>query len=233
VIVLTLALILIGNYYWKQNEIGLSPGPLEEGLIGHYNLDGNEKDSSGLGNDGVSVYGKVSYVDDAERGKVAKFGGRYYISLDSMDGEINPNGGTISVWIKPEDTNQAKAGYVINGVGANANRYYLQWYKWKTWSKPRFRFCKGNPAVCTKWKELSLNNWHNVVMVWRTVNGVQKMKGYVDGVLVDVEKPFKGTGAGGSFKIGSARYAGTDFKGLIDDVRFYNRALSEAEIKGL
>jgi hypothetical protein len=78
---------------------------------------------------------------------------------------------------------------------------------------------------------MSDGEWHHVAAVY---NG-SVMKLYVDGKL-DATKPWDGGIAKNNFNVligENAEKSGRCFDGLIDDVRIYNYALSESEIKAL
>ena len=78
---------------------------------------------------------------------------------------------------------------------------------------------------------VSDGEWHHVVGVY---NG-NVMKLYVDGKL-DATKPWAGGIAKNNFDVligENAEKKGRCFDGLVDDVRVYNYALPESEIKAL
>lgn len=87
----------------------------------------------------------------------------------------------------------------------------------------------------TYWKEViasySLNEWYHVVLV----QDGNVIKGYKNGVLVSSLD--MGSNLGGHYysyhKIANYTNSNYPFNGLIDEVRIYNRALSEAEIQKL
>jgi hypothetical protein len=70
------------------------------------------------------------------------------------------------------------------------------------------------------------NGWHHVAVT----SDVSQARFFIDGVL-DVERAYGPTylSAGGAYTIGS-RGASQFFKGLLDEVAIYNRALSADEI---
>lgn len=79
--------------------------------------------------------------------------------------------------------------------------------------------------------------WYHVVL---TANTASYLNGYVNGILAfSVPIPagslglYSGSGTINVLRVGSQQSAAGAFKGLIDDVRIYNRALSPQEVAGL
>jgi hypothetical protein len=68
-------------------------------------------------------------------------------------------------------------------------------------------------------------NWHRIGFVW---DGSHR-KLYVDGVVAaeDTQPPLAGSVDGLYIGCGKAMEAGTFWSGLIDDVRIYNRVVSQ------
>lgn len=82
----------------------------------------------------------------------------------------------------------------------------------------------------------SVGNWYHVACTYNKTTGVQML--YVNGQLVDTRKhPAGNTVVPLTFysdmKIGSNAGLTGYFNGIIDDVRIYNRALSDQEIQDI
>ena len=80
------------------------------------------------------------------------------------------------------------------------------------------------------------DTWHHVAGTYNKTNGEQKL--YVDGLLVNTKyHPHGNTIVPLTYypdmRIGYSRVDNRYFKGTIDDVRLYNRALSEEEVQDL
>jgi hypothetical protein len=71
-------------------------------------------------------------------------------------------------------------------------------------------------------------NWHHIGFVW---NGAYRTL-YVDGVIVAEDIQSNLASSSNGLYIGTDKNldAGTFFSGLIDDIRIYNKALSQAQI---
>lgn len=82
--------------------------------------------------------------------------------------------------------------------------------------------------------KISDNKWHHIVALF---NGKeQKVRVYVDGVLIHISLKLRGNSMAdcGDSELQIGRWWHMDarnFSGLLDDLRIYNRALTEAEIK--
>jgi hypothetical protein len=204
---------------------------LNDGLVAYYPFNGNATDESGNGNDGTvngatlttDRFGNVNDAYDFD-------GINDYILVNSSDSLNIDHRLTIAAWIK-KDSTKRYAGIVGND-----------------WSGYTFMFDKeGNQlrlelAQKTAWVSfhnshtIENNTWYYVVVTFDSLNeNTNKVTFYVNGQkgnelptsysdLNDMSKLYIGyQGCCGS------RY----FDGNIDDVRIYNRALSECEIKSL
>jgi len=197
---------------WLVNAYDL-PGPSPTALVSHYEFDGNAADTVG-GNNGTEV-GNPTYAAGRYNQAISLDGDGDYVNCGN-DASFNITSAvTISAWFK--GTFDGSLGRIIekgynwmlcSGYGDNAAFYCLG-----------FGILEGSATV-------NDNQWHHVAGVF---DG-SKMYLYVDGD-VDAVKT-----AAGSLKVSTSNvYIGGNtsrsFNGLIDDVRIYSRALSEAEIE--
>jgi len=201
---------------------------LNEGLVAYYPFNGNANDESGNGNDGT-VNGATLTEDRLGNAENA-------YSFDGIDDYIFVNGSdslnsteqiTISAWI-------------------NSNSDLFQGIVWKETPGPDYGMVTtGNvdgfsvSLDGTTWTSIesqthSLNEWY---LLTSTYDGA-KISIFVDGQLsnfssasgiiqLDINVPL---GIGVWLRGGEPLY---HFSGLIDDIRIYNRALSECEVKSL
>jgi hypothetical protein len=101
--------------------------------------------------------------------------------------------------------------------------YYL--YTWG--GEPTFSVVSGGAAAsASSSKNIDWNEWHQLA----GTNDGSNIRLYVDGVL-------KGSGpSAGKTGVSDSAYIGytssTYYYGVLDDVRIYNRALSEYELRG-
>jgi len=200
---------------------------LTKGLVAHYEFEGNANDSSGNGNDGIE-HGGVSYIDGVI-GKASKFMGSMneYIQVSNSESLSIKNQISISVWAKV-DTFVFSINPIVT-KGYNTEDYTL----WLT---------KNGSSLLLNWntsqqfweydnKTIESDTWVYVTITYDK-NHVQY---FINGVKT-FERNFNLTIHTNSepLYIGSS-YPGADeyFKGQIDDLRIYNRALNQAEITAL
>ena len=183
------------------------------------------KDLSGWGNHGTLVNGPTWSTGRA--GKCLNFDG----SDDYVDVNDFQLGGEITVegWVYPT-AHQNWQRMIDFGNGEYADNIILAASNGTT-GKPAFDvYIGGTVYTATSPDAISLNSWHFLVGVL----GGGRVKLYVDNVLKgDVAGP-----SGLNNLIRTNNYIGRSnwsadafFKGLIDEVRIYNRALSESEIQ--
>ncbi|MDP2668718.1 MAG: LamG-like jellyroll fold domain-containing protein [bacterium] len=201
-------------------------------LVGWWKLDENPgqdgtiiADWSGSGNNGTfyTAEGNTNKSGNGVIGRALNFDG-----VDDRVGTSNAeNPGTsnwtVSAWVKTS----ASGGYVAYDSSGGADKYILS----VTGGKGAFSAdCGSGTGTITGVKNVSDSNWHLLTGVRTGANSIVL---YVDGINerngtfpsgcsgIDVSNPFF---------IGSAGGVSNFFNGMIDDVRVYNRALSEPEI---
>ncbi len=93
-----------------------------------------------------------------------------------------------------------------------------------------FAFESNELMPATVAKLVTLNTWHHVAIVQ---DAARAQSIYVDGVAAPATRPPQHCEGTSPFHIGSPDGTGGFFQGSLDDVRFYNRALSPAEVSAL
>ncbi len=208
-------------------------GNLNNGLVAYYPFDGNANDKSGNGNHGVEHNG-VTYVAGIS-GQAAMFDGEDdFISIwskEEINQNINTNEGTVCVWFNIAEESSGNSSFIYQYYGDNNDRLYLN-AEYTTPASADLRMGVGDTHKSSC--KVTANSWNNAVMIW-TSDGVMKL--YINGLFVN-----KGTftNPGFQFKGNEQFYFGRGwdgnpafYSGAIDDLRIYNRALSEAEIQEL
>ncbi len=218
---------------WRRPLLpNISPG--DSGLVAYYPFSGNTLDATGHGHDGTIV-GNVSYVTDmdghAER--ALQFDGTSgYVRVDSVRG-LSLQTYTITAIIKPDDflTNR---GVLTRPSPSNCTIYFysssiLRGWPLVGWDKPIGGWTYGviqvDPIDTTTFTHIAVSL------------GGGLMKGYVNGILqksfsvADSDIPVL-TNTPLYIGLGYATSSTKDmyFKGVIDEVRIYNRVLSDSEI---
>jgi len=195
-------------------------------LVGYWRFDEGSGttayDSSGNGNDGTLI-GGAQWVE-GQLGGALEFDGSGarvdapYIPLDSRTF-------TITMWVNPVlYTNEQVVFSQVQTNATNTSMHY------RLWGDGRVRMGFYSNDLDTVAGTVADNNWYHITFWYDFEN--QNRRIYINGVL-DAEGsagPYLGTS--GDTVIGSW---GTSqwFRGIIDDVRIYTRALTDTEILGV
>jgi len=162
--------------------------------------------------------------DDGKGGEALKFSGGHVDcgadkSLTDIGDQI-----TLEAWIKPE-----KPGWAIfAGISRSGNNSYVI-----AWSdQTRVDFNLWNGALET-WpfhsvEQLDVGKWHHIAGVYDGSEAIIYINGEVDN-----EKKFEGVlkHNGENFWMGARKSDGLPYHGILDELRLYNRGLSQAEIE--
>jgi hypothetical protein len=202
-------------------------------LIAHYPFDGNASDASGNANNGSLVGGIVSTTDRFGNPNSAyEFNGlNSYVSV--------PNSASLS----SPSTACTQAGWVmlygVSKVGSGFNPLIMK--SLETTNAFMYRMV-ANPtyigAAFNNWnthmsggQTTPLNEWHHVATVFNS----STLKIYYDGTLVATQPMVMTITADTRALTIGADVPGVleIFFGKIDDVRIYNRALSDADVTQL
>ena len=203
-------------------------------LVAHYKLDGNANDASENNLNGT-INGTVTATTDrfGNPNGAMSFNGNEdnYISVSSHL-PFRSNNITLTAWVKLTDNSyQTFAGKAFGNCISNSYTigYNTLNYMSFTW----------NSADCNDFQELqsssSINTWVHIAQVLDDVNNLHKL--YLNGVLVQTQ-PFTSS----IIYDNSPFYLGKDLEfadtpnpmnGSLDDVRFYNYALTDAEIAAI
>ncbi len=203
-------------------------------LLGWWNFDdGTANDSSTYGHHGT-IRGDVTIVEDANifgaGNKVGYFpgGDGNDISCGGGGGETWANGMeeiTIAAWVQI-DQYTTEYQYIAAKEGA------WRIMRYSTTTSPRF-YTNGTPTSLLASTDIQGGDWHHICGV---SDGTTKYI-YIDGVLENSVTRVLGIYdstyniiIGGTERPDSLHRM---WKGLIDDVRLYDRSLAESEVRGL
>ena len=202
--------------------------PLSNGLVGYWPLDGSvtnwatgqTQDLSGNGNVGSLVSMSTTSAPVAGKmGQALNFDlGGYITAVDQSS--PNPSDITVSAWIKLSADGSAFR-YLLDKTSGGGG--YL------------FKYTLAGATLITGGSGRSsgisypLNTWHHIVGSYQS--GSNQIRLYSDGVLADVGTGGAMTTNSGSLTIGNG--PGGTFKGVVDDIRIYNRVLSGSEVAQL
>ncbi len=207
--------------------------PINNGLVACYPFNGNANDESGHGNNGVVTGATLTSDRNGNANKAYYFNGTSDYILAPNSSSLQPTN-TLSVcaWVKP-DVNSNQWTPVLS------KRYTPSSDPWNSYSidggaannqKWLFNVSKGTAGSQSSAITTQSANYSNWTFLVGTYDGVSQ-KFYVNGVL---DKTISSSGNIGystmGFYIGNNNELSQWFKGKIDDVRIYNRALSACEI---
>lgn len=219
----------------------LPPGPIvpipsDESLVAHFKLDGDASNNVTTGqNDGIER-GNLQYISDSVSGKAALFDGASLIEIDP-DFDID-NDFTVHFFVKTS-TNKAAAGMVTKHkacIANDDNQFFTVLYGQGSSRAGQLNFqAHDSSRIVTNKDAVVDNQWHSVAIKVAQDTVVA----YVDGLKIS-ETPAYESGvwdnstpiAIGGF-IENACSENHNFVGLIDEVRIYNKALSDEELVSL
>ncbi len=204
---------------------------LQKGLLGYWPFNGNSKDASGNNLNAVQ-YGS-SFVN-------AKFGQGIQFSNKSNSGwfdkkdyvvlpKISFDDFSLSLWVKFNKANNYDAGAAIFSVGDNSSKYFILFCN----SNSGDLYFSYNGTESNKYN-INDNKWHFINVIKSSGN----ISIYIDGSKFDSKSisNFYFTNQPAYFSYhqwyngssGSSR-----FYGVLDEVRLYNRAISNTESQAL
>ena len=215
----------------------------DEGLVAYYSFDEGEgnvlHDDSGNSNDGT-IYG-AKWVE-GKYGKALSFDGiNDYVEVpDDSDLDIT-NAITLEAWINPAISPQEGGAPILaKGYGSGGEVYAvdtefgndLRFFIWNPLKVIAYTCVVGNWFSSDK-----VNKWRYVTATYDTSKGVVKI--YENGNIIKTCTNFPTSSMKTNdhiVSIGSRESSKTsgydlNFNGIIDEVRIYNRALTEDEIK--
>ena len=213
---------------------------LNEGLIAYYEFEGNAKDSSGNGNHGTE-HGGVSYVDGGVIGKAKKFENSYsYVSPSDENDYItipiilNKDEFTISMFVKPKSLSHNHSESLISyGRDNTTGKEFFSIFINKDF-KIHATINNKSKSSSTKSYEIDDMKFYNISITYTKTDIRLFINGkFIDSILsTSLEFDQYNKLLIASHKWSHEQHS-TRFNGLIDDLRIYNRALNEAEIKQL
>jgi tetratricopeptide (TPR) repeat protein len=237
---------LDNNYekYYKEIAIKYKPKVPMEGLVAYYPFNGNANDECGTGNNG-NINGSLSWVLDRlgnQRAALHFDGSTTYVLLNYSPFTFgSPDEFSISLWCKFNYMPHGESTILWNGTLETG---YFVW-SIGTWNGEIAFGCTkqqiGSWSIYgTRLMDLLTSKWYHIVSVYQNgsiffyVNGVLKSSGNYNN---EYARTNSRRGALWPFSIG-ATYTGDRepwnyFNGVIDDVRIYNRGLSQEEVNSL
>lgn len=232
-------LLTIGVALTTQTLLAQVPSYVpSNGLVGYWPFNGNANDQSGNGNNGTVNGASLTTDRFGNNNNAYSFNGiSNYIQTNYL-GVLGNNFRTISFWAKSNSSSEMAAfsygassgtgnrfdGYFnFNGIGCTAN-------------------IAGGAVTYSTPNQVNDNNWHNYTYVVDQLNSqANSIKIYQDGILltniINNYNPNTAINTANEIglRFGKTTYPGipSNFNGKIDDICFWNRALSQEEITNM
>ncbi|MDZ7832974.1 MAG: LamG-like jellyroll fold domain-containing protein [Desulfobacterales bacterium] len=225
-------------------SVGLAHADLNNGLVAYWPFNGNANDASGNGNHGT-LNGATLATDRHGNPNSA-------YNLDGIDDYIDIGNNvkpqfpaTISLWVKLDQINDNASVFRNDQNDSGSYRYGLSIGIHKT-GEIGIGYTEGYSAPSNRQNYqtfdsvIRINRWYHIVAKF---NAHKNMQIFVNGTEMAGFMIDSGTGSGlsyssangaiGNYKtnVPSLRWIFTD--GKVDDVRVYNRSLSNQEIRTL
>jgi hypothetical protein len=205
-------------------------------LVAYYKFDGDLTDSSGQGNNGVAKgTGDITFKD-AKVGKGAVFNGSNYIEVADSDSLDLNDGFTFATWIYKEKQDELQIPIFTKGQSDDFFSHSYRYLLGYGGSYPSISIVAENESDYEEFNSdtvVGTQNWTHIAVTWDGVN----VKFYKNGVLTDNKQTeYVDTilHSAQNLVIGMDPVDGTEFfKGVMDELRIYNYALADKDIKAL
>ena len=216
---------------------------LTTGLLAFYSFDGNVNDVSGNNRNGTAN-GGLAYTTDRTNtaNKAAIFDG-VDDWINTPYTQSNLTDFTVSVWVKTDlgPQNATNPSAIVSNRDAASDRSITLDYDRGTasWS---YGLDANATRLCQQVAYINPNAWRHIVGVWKGVGSSvtsSQFKIYVNGILQGSTPVTAGSGSipfsasSGTMKIARHPAWNTYFRGSLDDLRIYNRALTDAQVQAL
>ena len=231
---------------------GLSWGDsLDSGLVAYYPFNGNANDESGQGNHGTMHGGAWTSDRFGNMNQAVMLDGiDDYIEAASSDSLNIQDSITIAVWFKtdnPDVTEDGEPATLVAKHYTQWTRSYALWFWNESFAPHRagmfeFRLHQpdnGDTSVFVPYVSWFDNRWHMVAATYDYAEGTALV--YLDGLLQKEQVVGQFLQMTTTIPLTLGCYVGFSsvngrrgfYRGCLDDVRLYNRALSASEIAQL
>jgi hypothetical protein len=202
------------------------------GLVAFYPFDSDYQDHSGVGNHGTPK-GSIPFVPAAV-GNGAKFDGKSWLEVnDSVSLDLY-NAYTFSAWIYKENAGAGGWSVILEKADSSAmdNRSPYGFAHTQDGYSPIVHFAYDNKlSTISSDTRTNFKEWNLTTVTWDGAN----VRFYINGVL-KATKAWNNTlpNSASKLSIGCGPVGSTEyFVGIIDELRIYNRAISQEEVKSL
>jgi regulation of enolase protein 1 (concanavalin A-like superfamily) len=206
------------------------------GLVAYYKLEGDTLDSSGNGHDGVlagNAAFPVAYVDGpAGFGKAMLFEGtqgHQYVDLGTFNPSARTGKLSVALWAKWDGLSAAWQG-LIGKRTSNWAGSEMMWQIEANQTTGALRFQREGTSDVTLSNAPAIGQWVHIAV---TFDGMTA-KGYINGAKT-AEAAFSfGSNREAPIQFGADTFGGgNSYNGALDEVRLYDIALTDAEVRAL
>lgn len=207
---------------------------LPPGLIAWWQTESNYVDSVGT-NDGAPV-GDVTFAPGRfGRGFILNGDGQYVTIPHAAELNVPPSGFTIEFWVKAGKDQPEAISSIVDKDHSAEDSTGWEVSCWRDSGRLSFGMGDGiSFPLCTNQTDVLDNQFHHVAFAWDKTNWLIYVNGRLENSLprsgvVNNSRPLRF----GFHWFEPTQIPGRFFKGLLDDVRIYNRALTATEIHRL
>ncbi len=241
----------IANLYESKTRFATTPDTVRNGLTGHWTFDGRDiasgtiRDRMRTATGTVSGIASSTFYTPGTLGQALRFdGSNDYLTMGNAFDQTGASAFSIAVWFRATTTDNVTRTFVSKASMSPPYAGYTFGLNQVLDSSPGkvgFVLSDGVPTIMRRQTVTSTYNdgrWHQATVVYDGSKTIAGVTIYVDGERQATTDADSASFAGSltsttHFQIGSRETTNQLFNGMLDDVRFYNRALSATEAKRL
>lgn len=209
--------------------------PQDPAIIGHYPLDGNLKDISGYDHHGLLFGATPSKDRFGNENSALYFNGDDDYGMiphyEAFEFDIQKTDYSLSFWVK---SSNPERGRLISKWNEHLNTSYPFSFQMNENRCIGLSYDTVGVAIMLEYGNIWDGEWHHLVFILDSKTLTQT--GYLDGRLIDLQRfrPTHSTANDNDINIANKPLHDEEkYKGYLDDIYFFNYALSEHDISRL
>ena len=229
---------------WQKTRLATMPQAPKDGLLANYEFDGFLADTSGNYQHAKVLKGQIAYNVGAIR-QSGELDGESQVEFLKTESIEWKHPFSVGLWANPTNIPIGRKDIgILHKSSEGLDRRGVELFYEEIEKMPRFK--RGSRVVVRlvhQWPESAiqirtkqpviLENWHNYTLTYDGSGKASGMRIYVDGKAVETETLQDNLSGSlqvaAGLQIGNKKIASV-FKGFIDDLRVYSRALTPAEV---
>lgn len=195
---------------------------------------GEVKDDSGANNAGTAIAGPVTTDSPARLGRAGLFFGSGYLSVPDASSLHAGGAFSVSAWVYPTALNGTSAPGIVSKRIGYGNGTEFAVFAWT--NNHVFVDVDSEDHRFESVAVLNTNTWYHIAVVFDgAADPSERVRLYINGQLDTVHAHTSTTvpPSNAAITIGNLPDGGQLFSGAIDEVAFWQRALSAAEVASL